>query len=234
MPWWIRRRRFQHEAQAAARLDHANIVPVYDASEAGPVCFIASAFCPGVTLAAWLQRAPSPFPCGWRRHRGRSRTASSTRTAAACCTGTSNRATSFCKRTMAQGRTLTTPKKPSLRIHLSAPHPLPFVPKITDFGLAKLLTAEAGGAVSAGLTRNGAILGTARYMAPEQAEGKTNQIGTAADVYALGAMLYELLTGRPVFEAQSELAVLQQVRFEEPIAPRGSDRTCRATLRRFV
>src|SRR5262249_39061541 len=88
------------------------------------------------------------------------------------------------------------------------------VPKITDFGLAKLVQEEAG------QTRSGAILGTPSYMAPEQAAGKTREIGPAADIYALGAILYELLTGRPPFRAETPLDTLVQVVGEEPVPPR--------------
>src|SRR5207237_890109 len=66
-------------------------------------------------------------------------------------------------------------------------------PKITDFGLAKKLQSQSGH------TMTGAVLGTPSYMAPEQAGGKTHTIGPAADIYALGAMLYEMITGRPPF-----------------------------------
>src|SRR5262249_58214660 len=59
-PAW--RGRFQREARAAAALDHPNIVPVYEAGEAGPVCFLVSAYCPGVNLASWLERQPGPVP----------------------------------------------------------------------------------------------------------------------------------------------------------------------------
>src|SRR5262249_6083495 len=88
-------------------------------------------------------------------------------------------------------------------------------PKITDFGLAKLLLED--GTVQ---TRSGDIVGTPAYMAPEQAEGRTRDIGTAADVYALGAILYELLAGRPPFQADTVLAMLEQVRTHEPLPPR--------------
>src|SRR5262249_28619896 len=82
-------------------------------------------------------------------------------------------------------------------------------PKITDFGLAKRLD-------SAGQTRTGAIMGTPSYMAPEQAGGKGKEVGPAADVYALGAILYELLTGRPPFRAETPLDTVLQVVSEEP------------------
>jgi WD40 repeat protein len=87
------------------------------------------------------------------------------------------------------------------------------VPKITDFGLAKQL---GGGP---GQTRSGALLGTPPYMAPEQAEGGTRQIGPATDVYGLGAILYELLTGRPPFRGATALETLEQVRSAEPVSP---------------
>jgi serine/threonine protein kinase len=85
------------------------------------------------------------------------------------------------------------------------------VPKITDFGLAK----QEG----PGLTATGAVLGTPSYMAPEQAEGN-KEVGPAADVWALGAILYECLTGRPPFKSATPLETLQQLRTQEPVAPR--------------
>ncbi|MFO0801721.1 MAG: serine/threonine-protein kinase [Gemmataceae bacterium] len=83
-------------------------------------------------------------------------------------------------------------------------------PKITDFGLAKRLEEE-----NSHLTRTGAVMGTPAYMAPEQAAGRTAEIGPAADLYALGAILYEALTGRPPFTAESAVALLQAVQTAE-------------------
>ncbi len=85
--------------------------------------------------------------------------------------------------------------------------------KITDFGLVKRLETDSSH------TRTGSILGTPSYMSPEQARGETHQIGPAADQYALGAILYELLTGRPPFQGTSVLDTLDQVRKKEPVPP---------------
>jgi WD40 repeat protein/serine/threonine protein kinase len=95
----------------------------------------------------------------------------------------------------------------------------PFLPKITDFGLAKRLDPLPADGVHRGQTQSGAILGTPSYMAPEQAGAKSQEIGPATDVYALGAILYELLTGRPPFLAATALDTLLQVAGQEPVPP---------------
>ena len=86
-------------------------------------------------------------------------------------------------------------------------------PKITDFGLARRLDEE-------GRTQTGAVMGTPSYMSPEQARGETKQVGPAADIYALGAILYECLTGRPPFFAANTLETLHQVIENDPASPR--------------
>ncbi len=86
-------------------------------------------------------------------------------------------------------------------------------PKLSDFGLACRITGEAG------LTQSGAPLGTPSYMAPEQARGEKAAIGPATDVYALGAILYEMLTGRPPFRGETSSATLQQLTSDEPVPP---------------
>ena len=87
-------------------------------------------------------------------------------------------------------------------------------PKISDFGLAKTLEEDSG------LTRTESILGSPNYMAPEQADGRAREVGPSADIYALGACLYELLTGRPPFVALTILATLDLVKNSDPVPPR--------------
>jgi WD40 repeat protein/tRNA A-37 threonylcarbamoyl transferase component Bud32 len=87
-------------------------------------------------------------------------------------------------------------------------------PKITDFGLAKVLQSDSG------QTRTGAVLGTPPYMAPEQARGAHRDVGPACDVYSLGAILYELLTGSPPFRGETALATLTLVAEKDPVPPR--------------
>jgi len=86
-------------------------------------------------------------------------------------------------------------------------------PKVTDFGLARRLQGNGG------LTLSGAAVGTPSYMAPEQVQGPKDALGPATDVYALGAILYELLTGRPPFRAETAAATMQQVLTDTPVPP---------------
>ncbi len=95
----------------------------------------------------------------------------------------------------------------------TAPELARITPKITDFGLAKQLHNDGG------QTESGMIMGTPSYMAPEQAEGRSREVGPAADVYGLGAILYEMLTGRPPFTAESPVETVLLLFQAEPVAP---------------
>ena len=88
------------------------------------------------------------------------------------------------------------------------------LPRVTDFGLAKQVQSEND------LTTTGAVMGTPSYMSPEQAAGRTGEVGAGSDIYSLGAVLYEMLTGRPVFRGASLVETLTLVLEQEPVAPR--------------
>src|SRR5207249_7647094 len=86
-------------------------------------------------------------------------------------------------------------------------------PKIADFGLARQTDSDSGE------TQAGTVLGTPSYMAPEQASGSSHEAGPAADVYALGAILYDCLAGRPPFKGKTVVETLDLVRTQEPAPP---------------
>ena len=88
------------------------------------------------------------------------------------------------------------------------------IPKVADFGLAKLMGGDSG------RTQSGQVVGTPSYMSPEQAGGRSKDVGPAADVYALGAIMYETLTGRPRFLGDSQIETLRLVCSTEPVSPK--------------
>jgi eukaryotic-like serine/threonine-protein kinase len=193
-------RRFLREAQAAAGLSHPNLVNVFETGAWGPAAYIATEYCPGETLAAWLQNRDTPVPVA----------------AAATLVATLARALDYAHNQGVIHRDL----KPSNVVLVTKPGSCSapssdvdlgeLVPKITDFGLAKLLESDLAE------TRSTAILGTPIYMAPEQAESRLGDIGPHTDVYALGVVLYELLTGRVPFSGSSDVETLKRVTQDQP------------------
>jgi serine/threonine protein kinase len=193
------RLRFQIETEAVARLQHPHIVQLYEAGEVRGQPFFSLEFCDGGTLTGQLKKQrPSPRE-------------------AAGLIETLARAMHYAHLRGVVHRDL----KPGNVLLAGAER----VPKITDFGLAKRIDAEARE-----VSQSGAIMGTAAYMAPEQAAGKVRDTGPAADVYALGALLYECLTGRPPFEGPQHM-VLVSVLHDERGRRRGWGRRCRRTWR---
>ena len=180
------RTRFLQEAQAVARLHHANVVQVYEVGEHQGCPYLSLELVEGGSLARKLREGPLP-------PRESARLAETLARAVAAIHGCG-----------VVHRDL----KPT-NVLLAADGS----PKITDFGLARDLNG-------ARTTVTGEVLGTPSYMAPEQARGD-KAVGPAADTYALGAILYECLTGRPPFRAATSLDTLYQVLHNEPVQVRG-------------
>jgi eukaryotic-like serine/threonine-protein kinase len=178
--------RFRVEAEAVARLQHPNVVQIFEVGEAAGQPFFALEYVEGGSLANKLGGTPLPAR------------------EAAQLAGTIARAVQAAH---AQGVIHRDLKPANVLLTKDG------VPKITDFGLAKRLDADSG------QTQMGQVLGTPSYMAPEQARGDTRAGAASTDVYALGAILYEMLTGRPPFKGASVVETLEQVRTQEPVPP---------------
>jgi serine/threonine-protein kinase len=178
--------RFRAEAESVARLQHANIVQIYEVGDEDGLPFFSLEFVDGTPLSKKVRGTPLPA-----------------RQAAELLRLLAE-AMDYAHRHGVVHRDL----KPSNVLLTSGG-----VPKISDFGLAKQVEEDSG------QTRSGTVLGTPSYMAPEQAEGRIKEVGPLSDVYGLGAILYELLTGRAPFRGDTVLETLRQVREQEPVPP---------------
>ncbi len=223
--------RFHREAEAAARLTHPNIVQIHEVGEAGGRPFLALEFVAGGSLAERVRGVPLPAPAAARlvERLARAMQYAHERGIVHRDLKPANillqRSEVRGQRSEVKGQRSEEDTARSLSSDLCpltsdlcpltsdlCPLTSDLWPKITDFGLAKLLDADPG------RTPSGAVLGTPSYMAPEQAQGR--EVGPAADVYALGAILYELLTGRPPFRAATPVDTVLQVLTDEPVPPR--------------
>ena len=203
------KRRLIREAQAAAEFDHPNLVPVFETGELGPVCYIATAFCPGQTLAEWLDRQAFPVPV---RQAARLVATVAEAVQHAHDRGVLHRDLKPNNVILQELKVEQNDEPPPGSVQLRGEH---YLPRLVDFGLAKL--AERGGP-SETATRQ--ILGTPKYMAPEQAQARREDIGPPADVYALGVILYEMIAGRAPYDGASDVEVLRQSVEGKPVPPR--------------
>ncbi len=189
--------RFRAEAEAAAQLHHPHIVPLYEVGEIEHRPYFSMKLVEGTTLARRLADGPLP-----------SRAAAEM--LAPIC-----RAIADAHRRGVLHRDL----KPS-NILIDGDGRT----YVTDFGLAKRLRPESqlvgAGTGGPSLTQTGAILGTPGYMAPEQAAGNRGEVSPASDIYALGAILYAMVTGRPPFQAESPVDTVLMVLEQDPLPPR--------------
>jgi serine/threonine-protein kinase len=187
--------RFRAEAAAAAHLEHPHIVPVYEVGQHDGQPYFSMKYVGGTTLAKKLADGPLP-----------------PRATAALLLPVC-RAIAHAHQQGIIHRDL----KPSNILIDADGQPL-----VGDFGLAKRIDvdrAAEGAAVAEALTRTGAILGTPSYMSPEQAAGSRGKVGPASDIYSLGAILYQCLTGRPPFQAASPVDVVLMVLEQDPVLP---------------
>jgi serine/threonine-protein kinase len=208
-------RRFQAEAEAAANLDHPNIVPIYEMGEFQGQHYFTMKLVDGGSLAAHLPSLTEDPGAAARLLEAVARAVHYAHER-----GILHRDLKPANILLQRKSHLNPKSEDSGNVADAAFHfrASDFEPVVTDFGLAKRFGGDSG------LTQSGMIVGTPSYMAPEQASGRKTELTTAADVYSLGAILYELLTGWPPFRGETPLGTLRQVTEQEPRPLRAQNR----------
>jgi len=213
------RARFRAEAEAAARLQHPNIVQIHEVGSHDGQPYLTMELIDGRSLDERLAEGPLSAETSAKLVQTMARAVH-----AAHQHGIVHRdlkpanillAVSSQPSAMSEDERTTDSKLKADSLSLTA-----FTPKITDFGLAKQLPmVDADHDPRDALTQTGAVLGTPSYMTPEQVDAKADLIGPATDVYALGVILYEAVTGRVPFRADTPLETLEQIRSQNPLPP---------------
>ena len=204
--------RFRAEAEAVAKLLHSNIVQIYETGEYEGRPYFSLEFVEGGSLDKRIGETPTSPRAAAQIVETLARTME-----VAHQHGIVHRDLKPANILLAKldSQSSLTRKRETDSSSLPADHwSRTTVPKISDFGLAKRVDEDSS------QTQSGTILGTPSYMAPEQAQGRNREIGPAADIYSLGAILYELLVGRPPFKAGNPLDTVRQVIEQEPVPPR--------------
>jgi serine/threonine protein kinase len=219
--------RFRREAEAVGRLQHPNLVQIHEIGWHDGLPYICQEYVEGCSLAERLAGKPQPFD--W--------SAKLLETLARAMEYAHNRGIihrdlkpanvllqiADCRLEIARPAESADPRRSPVKRRAPEPRQAPeqsallnlqsAIPKITDFGLAKPLDSDVR------LTQTGIIVGTPSYMAPEQVAAGHKAVTPAADVYALGAILYEMVTGRPPFVGDTPLAIVEQVVHVDPVPP---------------
>lgn len=202
------RERFLREARAAAKLEHDHVIPIYAVGEANGIPFLAMPLLKGESLETMIKRTRGPLPVPL-----------AIRLAREVASGLA----------VAHERGLIHRDIKPGNIWLEAPNSRV---KILDFGLAKAAEAGTSGELEPTLTASGAIVGTPAYMAPEQANGQS--VDARADLFSLGCILYEMLSGKRAFTGPNTLSILMSLAVQTPPAPAELISNCPAGLSALV
>jgi serine/threonine protein kinase len=199
--------RFQAEAEAVARLHHPNIVQIYEVGEQDGSPFLALEYVTGGTLRSRIVGQPQPIRAAVQL----------VRQLALAVHAAHQRG--IVHRDLKPTNILLQPAPPTDNWHAASAGAIEAtqlygVPKVSDFGVAKRIDEGDAPAIDSGM------VGTPVYMAPEQAKGPSDDVGPPADIFSLGVILYEMLTGRPPSVSSSTVDVLRQLLFDPPVPPR--------------